>query len=490
MKSLFLVFPHQLFENILPLKQATQVVIIEEYLFFQQYNFHKQKLFYHRASMKFYENYLQQNNIQALYINSFQKTSDIRFFLQETNLSEFDKIICWDCTDSWLEKRIKKHSPLPVEIIDSPYFVNSKKEIENYFEKKQRYFQTDFYIHQRKIKHILMDGNLPLGGKWSFDANNRDKWPKDLIAPTVPIPTENSFYNEAVTYVNQYFANNIGNLNSKLLYPCTFADARFWFQNFLINRFENFGKYEDAIVKEENILLHSLLSPMLNVGLLTPNYVVSHTLEYSQKNAIPINSVEGFIRQIIGWREFIRATYITKGNEERVKNFWQFKNPIPNAFYTASTGIEPFDHTINKVLKTGYCHHIERLMILGNFMLLCEINPDHVYQWFMELFIDAYDWVMVPNVYGMSQFADGGLFATKPYISGSNYILKMSNYKKGEWQPIWDGLFWRFMDKHRSFFSKNPRLNMLISSFDKMPVEKRTQHLIVAENFLQQLYSQ
>ena len=214
---------------------------------------------------------------------------------------------------------------------------------------------------------------------------------------------------------------------------------------------------------------------------------MKQAIDYAEKNAIPINSVEGFVRQILGWREFIRAVYELKGTEERTKNYWNFHTPIPASFYTGTTGILPIDETIKKVLETGYCHHIERLMVLGNFMLLCEFNPDEVYRWFMELFIDAYDWVMVPNVYGMSQFADGGLMATKPYISGSNYLLKMSDYPKGDWQATWDALFWRFMHTHRSFFLQNPRLGMLVRSFDKMSQEKQLAHLTLAEKYLKNL---
>jgi deoxyribodipyrimidine photolyase-related protein len=161
---------------------------------------------------------------------------------------------------------------------------------------------------------------------------------------------------------------------------------------------------------------------------------------------------------------------------------------MPQSFYTAETGILPIDETIKKVLKDGYCHHIERLMVLGNFMLLCEIHPDAVYQWFMELFIDAYDWVMVPNVYGMSQFADGGLFATKPYISGSNYIMKMSNYPKGDWQEVWDALFWRFMHRQRTFFESNPRLGMLVRNLDRMDNNKLSHHLAVGDEFLKKIH--
>ena len=193
------------------------------------------------------------------------------------------------------------------------------------------------------------------------------------------------------------------------------------------------------------------------------------------------------MRQILGWREFIRGVYEVKGTEERTKNFWNFKRQIPKSFYDGTTGIEPIDDTIKKVIKTGYAHHIERLMILGNFMVLCEFDPDAVYKWFMELFIDAYDWVMVPNVYGMSLYADGGLMSTKPYISSSNYIMKMSDYKKSDWQETWDGLFWTFMDKHRNFFLSNPRLGMLIRNFDKMHKSKQENHFNKASNFFKTL---
>ncbi|MDZ7613377.1 MAG: FAD-binding domain-containing protein [Flavobacteriaceae bacterium] len=241
------------------------------------------------------------------------------------------------------------------------------------------------------------------------------------------------------------------------------------------------------LLTNENILHHGLLTPMLNVGLLTPMQIVDEAIHYSLKNEVPLNSLEGFIRQITGWREFIRGVYLYKGTDERTCNFWKFNKKIPASFYDGTTGIDPIDNTIKKVLETGYCHHIERLMLLGNFMLLCEFDPDEVYQWFMELFIDAYDWVMVPNVYGMSQFADGGIMATKPYISGSSYVLKMSNFKKGDWCPIWDALFWHFMDKQRNFFSSNPRLGMLLNMFDKMDEAKKDQHKSIAKKWLQDL---
>lgn len=349
-------------------------------------------------------------------------------------------------------------------------------------------FQTDYYIHQRKKRKILVDESLqPVGGKWSFDADNRKKYPAKKTPPSIPLLQEDSYHKEAVDYVEKHFANHYGKSTGKLRYPISHSEARNWLQKFLTERFEAFGDYEDAIVGKEYLLHHSLLTPMLNVGLITPEEVLKTTLDFALRNNIPLNTNEGFIRQLIGWREFIRAVYERKGKEERTRNYWQFNRKIPESFWNGSTGILPFDLTVQKVLQTGYCHHIERLMVLGNFMLLCEFDSDEVYRWFMTLFIDAYDWVMVPNVYGMSQFADGGIMATKPYISGSNYLMKMSDYPKGEWQQIWDALFWRFMHVHRSFFLQNPRLGMLVKTFDKMSDGKKENLLSIANLYLKGL---
>jgi deoxyribodipyrimidine photolyase-related protein len=223
---------------------------------------------------------------------------------------------------------------------------------------------------------------------------------------------------------------------------------------------------------------------MLNIGLLDPQYVIDRVLYKAAHSEIPMNSLEGFIRQIIGWREFMRGIYHHPGNEIRNGNFWNFTRPLPQSFYDGSTGIPPIDRVIRQLLNDGYCHHIERLMVLGNFMILCRIKPDEVYRWFMEMFVDSYDWVMVPNVYGMSQFADGGTFTTKPYISGSNYILKMSDEPKGPWCPIWDALFWTFIGDYTPFFLKNPRLSMMARSWAKQTVEKQDSHRKIADDFL------
>jgi deoxyribodipyrimidine photolyase-related protein len=491
MKSVFLIFPHQLFANIESLKLADAVYIVEEFLFFNQFKFHKQKLVLHRASMKYYENYLQTNGLKVCYIEATEPSHDIRLLIAQLASQEIDEIIYYDVCDNWLEKRILgkcQQFNLKATQKPSPLFINNLTEIADYFTNKKKYFQTDFYIQQRKKLNLLIDENKrPLGGKWSFDAENRLKYPKAKTPPQIIFPECNRFYQAAIDYVKANYPNNYGNISPTFIYPTTHHESQKWLQEFLTQRFSEFGAFEDAMVAQESVLNHSVLTPMLNVGLLTPQEVLDSVIDYATQNQVALNTLEGFIRQVIGWREFVRGVYLHQGNQERKINFWGFSKKIPPAFYNGTTGIAPIDQTIKKVLATGYCHHIERLMILGNFMLLCEFNPNEVYQWFMELFIDAYDWVMVPNVYGMSQFADGGLMATKPYISGSSYVLKMSNYPKGEWCGIWDALFWNFMNNQRQFFLTNPRLGMLIKTYDKMSIEKKRQITQVADHFLETL---
>lgn len=489
-KSVNLIFPHQLFQNSQIMPADNPFYIVEEYLFFKQYKFHKQKIAFHRATMKCYTDYLTNDHgFEVRYIDSIDDISDVRKLIPHLKKQGVELVNYIDPTDNWLHKRLEercKECNIKTAIFDSPLFLNTKKENADFFRPdKKKYHQTTFYTAQRKKLGILIDDDgKPEGGKWTFDAENRKKYPAKKTPPPIHFPDTNNYYEEAKEYVNNNFSNHYGSLTEFPLYPTNFKATKDWLNQFFEFRFHEFGTYEDAIVDEESILHHSVLTPMLNVGLITPQEIIDSCLEYAEENGIQINSTEGFVRQIIGWREFIRGIYDSRGSEERTTNFWKFKKKIPASFYDGTTGILPIDKTIKKLLKTGYCHHIERLMVLGNFMMLCEFDPDEVYKWFMELFIDSYDWVMVTNVYGMSQFADGGLMATKPYISGSNYLMKMSNYKKGEWQSIWDGLFWRFMDSHRSFFLSNPRLGMLVRMFDKMPDEKQTMHIINGENYL------
>ncbi|TYA78408.1 cryptochrome/photolyase family protein [Seonamhaeicola marinus] len=487
--NVHIIFPHQLFKTTTVLKEIDTIYLVEEYLFFKQYKFHKQKIAFHRASMKAYCDYLESIGKTVTYVEAISEDSDIRKLLPKLLKRGTKTIHIIDPTDNWLEKHIKSStSGMKIKWYENPLFINTKGDLSKFFKPtKQKFFQTSFYKEQRKKRAVLMDGAQPEGGKWTYDTDNRKKYPKEKIPPNIQFPKTTSYHKEAEIYVEQNFRDYYGELNDFVVYPIEFNSAESWFNQFLEIRFFEFGIYEDAIVKEAHFLNHSLLSPLINVGLLNPLDVITKAITYAKENAIPINSTEGFVRQILGWREFIRGVYECKGTEERTRNFWQFSRKIPKSFYTGTTGILPIDDTIKKVLKTGYAHHIERLMILGNFMVLCEFHPDDVYQWFMELFIDSYDWVMVPNVYGMILYADGGLMSTKPYISSSNYIMKMSNYPKGDWQHTWDGLFWTFMDKHRNFFLSNPRLGMLIRTFDKMDTAAKSKHFKYAEQFLNTL---
>jgi deoxyribodipyrimidine photolyase-related protein len=492
-RKIGILFPNQLFETHLILEKVNLIYLVEEYLFFRQYNFHKQKIAFHRATMKYYENYLKNKKIAVRYISSLNKESDVRVLLHNLGKSDSpDEVHYIDPTDNWLTKRLTEfNTKHKIDLVryDNPSFLNTTSTSNPFFRpSKKSFFQTSFYKDQR-IKHsVLIDTkNNPVGGQWTYDSENRKRYPKGKVAPPIALPKQNKYWEEAVIYTKEHFPDNLGSISDSPRYPTSHGEAEVWLQEFLNNRFEHFGHYEDAIVSSEKVLHHSVLSPLLNIGLISPGQVLTTSLDCAALNNIPLNSTEGFVRQLIGWREFIRGMYESKGSYARTKNYWGFSRKIPDSFYNGTTGIEPIDHVIKVVLETGYCHHIERLMVLGNFMLLCEFDPNEVYKWFMELFIDSYDWVMVPNVYGMSQFADGGLFATKPYISGSNYLKKMSNYPNGEWQAIWDGLFWRFIHQHSQFFNSNPRMAMLVRTFERMDKHKQQAHLEQAENYLNQL---
>jgi deoxyribodipyrimidine photolyase-related protein len=498
--TISLIFPHQLFHQHPAIKKGEPVYLIEEELFFKQFKFHKQKIILHKASMYAYAASLNAEGYEVENIAAHEGQANL-----ETLFSHFKNIgikqirTCFP-SDDWLKKRVEStaiKNSIEVQWIESPDFLTSQEEINSFFKGKKHYHQTDFYIYQRKKLGILLDEQgSPIGGKWTYDAENRKKLPNQITIPSPVFPQPDNHLKKAIEEVEANYTDLPGDATFKNnIFPWTWTreQALKNLNHFLQVRFQYFGEYEDAIAKNEHFIFHSLLSPSLNIGLLTPQEIIDAAVSYATTNNVPLNATEGFVRQIIGWREFMRATYLLNGSYQRTRNFWGFKRKIPSSFYNGTTGIEPIDQTIKKVLQTGYAHHIERLMILGNFFLLCEFDPDEVYRWFMELFIDAYDWVMVPNVYGMTQFADGGTLTTKPYISGSNYLFKMSDYKKekevnlNSWHYIWDSLFWHFMDKQRSFFLSNPRLGMLIHTFDKMPDQKQKDHIECAKAFLKKL---
>ena len=472
------------------------VVLVEEPRFFRDetagIKFHKKKLLFHRASMQAYADRLRREGYPVEYLGFASVRQPGRLFalLREAHVNE---VYVADPVDHALSLELEKScraEELLLTVMESPGFLTPDMYVRTFFNQTRRYSMTTFYIAQRKRLNVMVrDDGGPEGGQWSFDPENRRRLPHGVVLPGFKAPPLGPYVAEARRYVETFFPDHPGEVDG-FYYPVTHEQARLWLDEFVDRRLADFGNYEDAMAHAENLLFHSLLSPLINAGLLLPGEVVGRTLEAatSRRKKIPLNSLEGFIRQVIGWREFMRAVYVLRGEEERASNFWKHMRPLPRGFYDATTGILPVDTVIRRLLDTGYAHHIERLMVLGNFMLLSEINPNDVYRWFMELFIDAYDWVMVPNVYGMSQYADGGLITTKPYISSSAYIMKMSDFRRGAWCGTWDALFWRFVHKHREFFGRNVRMRMMVLQLDRMPSERLKGHLSTAETFLERLW--
>jgi len=346
--------------------------------------------------------------------------------------------------------------------------------------------------------NILLDDGKPVGGKWSYDADNRKKLPRGYTPHPVgrfaghPVLQRDGAFDfdallndggeaevpaeveRAIAWVAVEFPDAPGDPHL-FAWPTSAGEAREHLHEFVRERLGDFGPYEDAISATHPFINHGLLTGALNIGLLDPRDVVDAVLEGAD-DSTPLASLEGFVRQVIGWREYMRATYRTSGRTMRTANRLDHQRALGDGWWDATTGLVPVDLVISRVLDTGYAHHIERLMVLGNAMSLLRVHPDAVYEWFMEMFIDAYDWVMVPNVYAMSQFAAGDEITTKPYVSGSNYLRKMSDLPSGAWAADWDGLYWTFIDDHRAVFAANPRTRMVTSLLDNMDPDTLDAH--------------
>ena len=487
-----LVYPHQLFADHPSIQAGRPVALIEDPLFFGTdpewpQLVHRQKLLMHRASMQAYAETLRSQGFDVL-LQHHHRARDTAAHLQLLLAQGYRCFHLADPVDHLLERRL--HAALkPVGgsavIAPTPMLLTPQAVIDEHFNSGKKPFMARFYEMQRRRLNLLLESDGgPLGGRWSFDAENRKKLPKGIVVP--PEPGE-ALSASLQTQARQLGTESLPGIGSSdgFSYPVTHADADAWLDQFLDQRLSQFGAYEDAISSQHRVMWHGVLTPMMNCGLLTPQQILERTLARAESGDVPLNSLEGFVRQIVGWREFMAAMYRRHGVEMRNGNFWGFEDrPIPQAFYTGSTGLPPIDDAIRHALESGYCHHIERLMLLGNLMLLCGFHPTRIYTWFMELFVDAYDWVMVPNVYGMSQFADGGIFTTKPYLSGSNYVRKMSDYRKGDWCDIWDGLFWSFIKQHESFFRGQYRLAMMARNLDRMAPDTLLSHQRRAQQFL------
>jgi|UniRef100_A0A6C0EDJ3 deoxyribodipyrimidine photolyase-related protein len=487
--EVFLIFPNQLYFNLTHLKNSVIVYLIEEPRFFCDFKFHKLKLAYHRATMKKYHDYLKNKKINIKYIEFNNATNN--FYKEIYKNNSLIKII--SVADHKLENKLVELFKNKLVIMDNKNFlisINELDDIKKIIYKNNKYYHDIFYKYQRKKLNILMKNDKPIGDKWSYDSENRLALPKNFKDSNVNIKKilKNKYTIESIKYVNKNFEKNYGSLDY-FIYPIDTKNTKVWLKKFLETKLINFGKYQDAVIESEPFLYHSILSPMMNIGLITDTEVVKISYDYYKKHShiINIESFEGFIRQVIGWRNYVYTIYMLEGPKLYEMNYLKHHNSLNDKFWTANTNINPIDSIINKIINYSYAHHIERLMYLGNFMLLCFIDPKEVHKIFMEWTIDAYDWVMVPNIMGMSQFSDGGMMMTRPYFSSSNYINRMSNYKKGDWVKIWDALYYNFIDKHQNILKKNYAISNQVNNWIKKSNEEKEEIKHITKKFLNEL---
>jgi deoxyribodipyrimidine photolyase-related protein len=484
-KKLFLILGDQLFKSNKILQNA-DIVMIESREICDRYNYHKQKLTFLLGCMREHRDFLISEKLNVNYVELKEQKSfeDILKSMSQ----KYDEIEFYEISDksfsTFIINLAKKYFN-KVSVLENPQFLTSKKEFEDYLgsKKLKRLLMNDFYIWQRRRLNLLLDADKnPLGGLWSYDEQNRKKLPKTKEIPSIYIPEPTQNYINARETVLEFYPNNPGKIDDLWL-PTNHEQAESLLQDFLQNRLSKFGDYEDALSDRDPFLFHSNLGPVINNGLLTPNYVIERLFEFCNSHLEllkdHLNSVEGFVRQVIGWREWIKGMYDTQYSENITKyNFFEAINDLtPNFYFEKNPPFvwnkptiinTPLQIVLDKVERYGYNHHIERLMVLSNWMLLNEFEPMQCYRWFMEMYVDAYDWVMVPNVFGMGLFADGGIFATKPYVAGGNYLKKMADYKiTKEVEELWTDKFWDFLLKHKSVFKSNPRMAMLITSKEK-----------------------
>lgn len=457
------------------------------------FKYHKHKLVLFLSAMRSHAEEIEKNYALAYHkLSSQSSNKSYEDKLKETidSYADIQEVITYDIEDHFFENRIQafcKKEKLKLTIVDSPGFITSKEKFREYNENAKKPFMHTFYQQQRKELNILLesDGKSPLHGSWSFDEENRKKLPKGIHIPQQPTSHPTDHTQDVKKLVDELFPDHPGSTDN-FRWATTRRQVLYLLDDFLKERFENFGPYEDAISSNEAFVFHSVLSPYINMGLVTPDEVVDKALEYYREHDTHYPSVEGFVRQIIGWREFMRGIY-HEYDDQLNQNYFDHKRKMKSCWYDGTTGIPPLDDSIKKAQKYGYTHHIERLMVLGNIMLLCELDPDEVYKWFMEMYVDSSDWVMAPNVYGMSQFADGGIFATKPYIGGANYIKKMSNYGKGDWEDVVNGLYWRFIEENLETFANNQRMSMMVATLKKMNPDKKEKIFKAANAFIEKV---
>ncbi len=488
--SLLVIFGNQLFApKHLPPPSEASVFMAEDFGLCTYVRHHQQKLVLFLAAMRAYADELRAEGYDVRYveldIDDERRYEDkLEAALDETAARQ---LVHFEIEDKPMESRVIEYARdrgLDRRELTSPMFFCGRDEFADFADGASRLLMADFYKEQRRRHGILVDDDgAPDGGRWSYDEDNRKKLPKGVEVPELRWPSPTKHARDVIALVEEHFGDHPGNA-AEFRWPTTREQAHVWLDEFVADRLAEFGPYEDAMTTRSATVFHSALTPCLNLGLLTPDEVVEAALR--RADDVPIASIEGFVRQVIGWREFIRGIYRVHGDRQEQGNFWGHDRDLTASWYEGTTGIVPLDDTIRTAQRLGWTHHIPRLMVAGNLMTLCEIRPDRAHRWFMEMYVDSSEWVMGPNVYGMALFSDGGLFATKPYICGSNYLLKMSDYGKGPWCDVVDGLYWRFIDRHRDFFAGNPRLALMPRALDRLDAERRARIFEAAEGFLKE----
>lgn len=453
--------------------------------------YHQHKLVLLYSAMRHYAQDLKKNGFQVLYHHIENGAGDYLSALKLFVDREKPESLVVMAPNEWemqaLLPKLSQKLGLPVEILPNEQFLVSREDFKNWAGDKRSLLMAHHYQFQRKRLNLLIDSQgKPEGGSWSFDSENRSTASEFLKShqtpPPLPHPEHDPITRDVINLVKKNWADHPGDAENFWL-PVTREEALRWLDHFIRKKLSGFGPFEDAMISGQNTLYHSVLSPLLNIGLLTPMECIAAALAEYEKGKAPLASVEGFIRQIVGWREFINGIYWLKMPGYRDENFLQASRPLPPWIHSGETDMNCLHQCIKQVNASGYNHHIQRLMVLGNFFMLSGCEPKAVLRWYMEMYVDAYDWVMQPNVLGMILYADGGFIATKPYVAGSGYISKMSNYCQGcRYKPDiktgpeacpFNYLYWSFFDLHGGKFKKNPRVGMMLRTWEKKSPEDK-----------------
>ncbi|WP_208020386.1 cryptochrome/photolyase family protein [Vibrio viridaestus] len=449
---------------------------------------HVQKICAFFSAMQQFAEALKKAGHQVLYL-TLEQTSDfgslpdlIRHLISQYGVSQFS----YQRPDEYRLLKQLQNMVLEcgVQMVDTEHFLLSYDEIPRYFKANKHQKMEFFYRKMRAKFALLMDGSEPEGGKWNYDQANRKKLKKQDLQQ---IPQPLCFENDVTDIVSRLKKHNIttmGKVHNPLLWPTNRSQARELLDHFCYYNLPFFGHFQDAMTEcseHQWSLYHSRLSFAINAKILHPLYVVRRAIEfYREQKAvaeIDLAQIEGFTRQIIGWREFVRGVYWINMPHYIESNTLQAKHSLPDFFWSGETSMNCLHHSITQSLEYSYAHHIQRLMVIGNYCLISERNPDEVDEWYLGVYVDALDWVEKPNTRGMALFADGGLLATKPYAASGNYINKMSDYCQGCKYKVketvgedacpFNSLYWHFMVKHRERLSTNPRVGMLFGNWDK-----------------------